>query len=86
MAFSYFIDIAMDDKTLKAFGQQVRKIRLSQGVSQERLGLLAELDRTYISGIERGLRNISLINIIKLASALNIQPSELLNFGARDHA
>ena len=76
----------MDDETLKDFGRHVREIRLLQGVSQERLGLLAELDRTYISGIERGLRNVSLINIIRIASALNIQPSELLNFGMRDHA
>ncbi|MFC2057612.1 helix-turn-helix domain-containing protein, partial [Campylobacterota bacterium] len=47
---------------------------------QERLAELAELDRTYISGIERGRRNIGIKNIFKLANALNIPPYKLLDF------
>lgn len=60
------------------FGERVRAIRAKRGISQERLADLAELDRTYISGIERGIRNVSLMNIVKIADALDIKPSELL--------
>ncbi len=60
------------------FGERVRSIRAKRGISQERLADLAELDRTYISGIERGIRNVSLMNIVKIADALDVNPSELL--------
>lgn len=69
-----------EDKTLQLFGSHVKELRLSLGLSQEQLATLCELDRTYISGIERGKRNLSLVNIVKLASSLNISPSELMNF------
>lgn len=59
-------------------GERVRSIRAKQSISQERLADLAELDRTYISGIERGIRNVSLMNIVKIADALDVNPSELL--------
>ena len=75
----------MDRSILKAFGNRVKAIRTEQGISQEHLGQLAELDRTYISGIERGLRNVSLINIERLAIALNVEPSELLKFSEADY-
>ena len=65
---------------LKSFGQHLRAIRLSKNLSQEDLAELAGLDRTYISGVERGKRNISLINIVKLSKGLGINPSELVNF------
>jgi len=70
----------MDRSILKTFGDRVKEIRLELGVSQEQLGALAELDRTYISGIERGLRNVSLINIARIATALNVTPAELFQF------
>ena len=70
----------MNNSILKAFGIRIKAIRLARGLSQEQLGLIAELDRTYISGIERGLRNVSLINLKRLAIALNIEPAELLKF------
>jgi len=70
-----------NEKLLKEFGLHLREKRKEQNLSQEKLGLIAELDRTYISGIERGLRNISLINILKLAQALDLPPSELFEFG-----
>jgi transcriptional regulator with XRE-family HTH domain len=70
----------VEDKLLFSFGKHVKQIRLSKNLSQEELALKAELDRTYISGIERGLRNVSLINIVKLANALEIPQTELLNF------
>ena len=70
----------MNNSILKTFGIRIKAIRLQRGLSQEQLGLIAELDRTYISGIERGLRNVSLINLEKLALALNTEPVELLKF------
>lgn len=60
-----------------AFGQAIRDARRRQGVSQEGLALMCGLDRTYVSGIERGVRNPSLKNILKLADALNTSPSRL---------
>jgi transcriptional regulator with XRE-family HTH domain len=66
------------------FGLRVKQLRLSRGFSQEELGALANLDRTYISGIERGKRNVSLINIVKIAGALNVHPSQL--FDREEHA
>jgi transcriptional regulator with XRE-family HTH domain len=62
----------------KLFGQNVRTARESQELTQEGLAELANLDRTYISDIERGLRNPSLDNIVKLAVALRQSASELM--------
>ena len=67
----------MADKDLLAFGQHLKQLRLKQGLSQEQLGLIAELDRTYISGIERGVRNVSLSNIFRIAKALDLPASVL---------
>lgn len=61
-----------------AFGQRIRAIRGQQGISQEGLALQCGLDRTYISGIERGTRNPSLTNILKIATALDVPPADLL--------
>jgi transcriptional regulator with XRE-family HTH domain len=60
-----------------AFGQKVRSFRQQKGFSQETLAELSDLDRTYIGGIERGERNPSLKNILKLAYSLGIDPSQL---------
>ena len=59
-------------------GATVRKRRLALGLSQEQLAERANLHWTYIGGIERGERNVSLLNIVKIARALNITPSRLL--------
>lgn len=75
----------MEKKLLKSFGKHVKEIRLIQKISQEELALKAELDRTYISGIERGLRNVSLINIVKLAKALNISLTAIVDFNGHHH-
>jgi len=61
----------------KHFGERVREIRKRKGLSQEALALACELDRTYIGGVERGERNISLINIYRIAEALEVKPREL---------
>jgi transcriptional regulator with XRE-family HTH domain len=60
------------------FGNRVRAIRKEKGLSQEALALACGLDRTYIGGVERGERNISLINIHKVAAALGVAPKDLL--------
>jgi len=60
-----------------AFGEAVRGIRKQRGISQESLALMCGLDRTYISGIERGTRNPSLTNIFKIAAALDVAPAEI---------
>lgn len=69
----------MRQDTLLLFGLRVRELRSEKAISQEELAALTELDRTYISGIERGKRNLSLKNILKIASALNVTPSQLLD-------
>ena len=60
------------NKYLVCFGKKVKILRKQKGLSQEALALLCDLDRSYIGGVERGERNISLINIYKIAEALNI--------------
>ena len=74
----------MDEFLLKSFGKHVKELRLKQSISQEDLALKADLDRTYISGIERGLRNISLLNILRLAKALDTSPDILMKFEMTD--
>ena len=61
-------------------GKKIRVLRIATGLSQEKLGEIAGLDRTYISGIERGVRNPSISNIQKLAKALKIKTSDLVDF------
>ena len=56
------------------------KLRKEQGWSQEQLALESGLARSYLGGVERGQRNIALLNICRLAEALEVPPSELLNF------
>lgn len=61
----------------KAFGDRIRALRSKQGLSQEEFAHEIGLDRTYIGGVERGERNVSLDNIHRIASALDVSPSEL---------
>jgi transcriptional regulator with XRE-family HTH domain len=69
-----------DKVILKLFGERVRVLRQARGISQEALALAAGLDRTYVGGVERGERNISLINIHKIAQALDVSLGDLLRF------
>ena len=62
----------------KKFGGKLREIRKQKDLSQEKLAFKSGLHRTYISDIERGSRNVSLVNIEKIAKALNISPKSLL--------
>ena len=76
----------MDEaKILFLFGEHIRRIRTAKGYSQEQLAGFADLDRTYISGIERGQRNVSLMNLVKLAKALNIPAKQILDFDMEEN-
>lgn len=59
-------------------GRKVRELREARGWSQEELGFEAGLHRNYIGGIERGERNVAVVNIGKLAKALGVRPRDLL--------
>lgn len=67
-----------EESILLQFGQKIQAIRNQQKISQEKLAELSGLDRTYISSVERGQRNISILNIIKIADALGVPASSLL--------
>lgn len=67
------------NKILTTFGETLRSLRSEKGISQEKLAELTGLHRTYISDIERGERNVSLVNIIRIADGLEIQISSLFN-------
>lgn len=63
----------------RLFADNVRRLRKERGLSQEKLAFEAGLHRTYISGIERGVRNVSLDNIGVIATALGVSPAVLLS-------
>lgn len=63
---------------LQKFGDRVRTHRERLGISQEELAARAELHRTYVGGVERGERNISLLNLLRIAQALGVSPADLL--------
>lgn len=65
-------------KYLALFGEAIRNFRIDANLSQEVLAEKAGIDRSYLGGIERGEHNLALINIIKIATALNLAPNELL--------
>jgi len=67
-----------DKKLLQQIGSRIRTIRLEVGLSQEKLAFASGLDRSYVGSVERGERNIAVINLLKIATALNISLSDLL--------
>jgi transcriptional regulator with XRE-family HTH domain len=70
--------VAEDARIL--FGRRLRELRKQAGLSQEALAHEAGLDRSYVGGVERGEYNIALLNICRLAEALDLSPEELLKF------
>src|SRR5437868_14956278 len=68
------------DDARAMFGRRLRELRKRVGLSQEALAHQAGLDRSYVGGVERGEYNISLLNICRLADALDLSPEELLKF------
>lgn len=65
---------------LKIFGQHLAALRRECGWSQEKLALESGLARSYLGGVERGQRNIAVLNILKLARTLGCKPGELFRF------
>ena len=57
----------------------MRELRLERQLSQEKLAELADLHRNYVGGVERGERNVSLLNIVKLSRGLNVSPAKLVD-------
>lgn len=63
---------------LVALGRAIREVRSSKGISQEKLALLAEVDRSYVGRIERGDNNVALLTLARLADALGVTVARLL--------
>lgn len=63
---------------LRAFGRAVRERRTRMKLSQEDLGFRSEMDRTYVSGVERGVRNATLKVVLRLSAALGADPADLM--------
>lgn len=69
--------MSVDPRVL--FGRRLAELRRAKGWSQEKLALESGLARSYVGGVERGQRNIALVNICKLADTLGLSPSELMH-------
>lgn len=69
-----------EQENLKALGATIRLLREEKEMSQMDLGFKADLDRTYIGSIERGERNISVLNLLKIADALEVHVTKLFTW------
>ena len=69
--------MVQDNLISELFGQRVRQLRMERGLSQEAFAVCCGMDRTYISSLERGHRNVCLHNIAAIAAALGVSLSEL---------
>jgi len=67
-----------DSQVLRQLGARLRTLRYKVEISQEELAARAGLHRTYVGGVERGERNVSAVNLVRLAKALGVFPSEML--------
>lgn len=70
--------LSAQSRIKRRFGDRLRRLRKDRNLSQEELAFQCQLDRSYVGGVERGERNISLVNIYRIAGALGVDPSELL--------
>lgn len=67
------------DPSLVALGKAIRRVRLSKNISQEKLALMAEVDRSYVGRVERGDNNVAILTLSKLAMALDITLAKLMH-------
>lgn len=65
-------------RSLVALGKAIREVRLSKGISQEKLALLSEVDRSYVGRVERGDNNVAVLTLARLADALDLTLAKLL--------
>ena len=72
------LSLHRQDVHLVALGKTIRRLRISQGISQEKLALLAEVDRSYVGRVERGDNNAAVLTLKRLADALGMTISELM--------
>lgn len=70
--------MAKPDPVLRAFGLSIKTQREAKGFTQETLAEKADLDRTYLSDVERGTRNLGVKNIVRIAKALDVTPAKLM--------
>ena len=70
--------LSMKETSLVRLGEDIKHFRKECGLSQEKLAELANLHRTYVGGVERGERNISLLNLVRLANALEVSVADLV--------
>ena len=66
------------DPVLVSLGEAIRRVRLSMGISQEKLALLAEVDRSYVGRVERGDNNVAVLTLARLAQALDTSIAQLM--------
>jgi transcriptional regulator with XRE-family HTH domain len=71
------VDKAAQQQVKQRFGARLHQLRKARNMSQEELAFAADLDRSYLSAIERGKRNVSLVNIHRIAGALGVGAGEL---------
>ena len=69
--------MGVKDMITVRFGERIKQLRLSKGISQEKFAISIDMDRTYYASVENGKRNISLVNIEKIAKGLEISLEEL---------
>ena len=74
------MDADRNSRIRRAFGARIRALRRDRGIAQERLALLSGMDRSYMGRVERGERNVTLINICKIARGLDVPPATLLDW------
>lgn len=70
--------VTNESEILVAVGAAIRKVRKSRGISQEELAHLCRIDRSHMGRIERGERNLAILNFVRICQALACSPSELL--------
>ena len=67
-----------DEQALKALGEAIRALRIEREISQERLALLADVDRSYVGRIERGENQVAVLTLIRLGAALDMTVAEIM--------